>query len=191
MIKSFSQEKNCNLSYRFRSESRFVMHDSKLSCEYDTFAEDRFGSRTKQWRWGCCYPRKKDCSCKRSWRISMTNISRMRAKTCHAQIERENALGWTLQCRHSMTGAINFHVAHHKFTLHIVFFPDSCARPCLDPYLWRSQKLHSQLLHLNLLCKTTLSRLMIKRLRMTNFRRAKQHSNLCQICDANAASLPL
>ncbi len=55
--------------------------------------------------------------------------------------------------------------------------------------VWGSQPLHSQLLH-DLSCKIPISRRKIKLLRMTNSRRATQHLNLLQICDARLASFP-
>ncbi len=61
----------------------------------------------------------------------MTNPSGMRAKTCYAQIVRENATEWALQCMPSMTltDATILQVAHHKVTSNVFFF-DSSNRRC-------------------------------------------------------------
>ncbi len=61
----------------------------------------------------------------------MTNISRMTAKTCHAQIVRENALLGTLRCMPSMTDAIILHFAHYKFALTTFF---SWIHTCLNAF---------------------------------------------------------
>ncbi len=58
--------------------------------------------------------------------------------------------------------------------------------------IWCSQLLHSRMLH-DLSCKftTKIATIGIELLRITNIRRAKQHANLCQICNAKGAILSL
>ncbi|CAD7953408.1 unnamed protein product, partial [Amoebophrya sp. A120] len=69
-----------------------------------------------------------------------------------------------------------------------IFFTQAAGRSCWR--LWRSQTLHSHLLH-DLSCKININIHRVKRLRMTTSRRAKQHLNLCGICNARAAIVPL